>query len=80
MRTMMNKKKELNYSKSWVFVCCDRVGTEDPVLGSKEDDGKDKGKTHYVGCSCVVKINPVQLVYCLGKKEEGIILADVALE
>ena len=42
---MVNKKKDINYKKSWAFVCCDRVGVED--------------KTTYVGCSNVIKINPV---------------------
>lgn len=50
MRTMVNKKKDVNYHKSWAFICCDRAGVEDKI-NSEE-------KTNYVGCSCVVKINP----------------------
>lgn len=72
MRTMMNKKNEFNYNKSWAFICCDRVGEEDKLTKTE--------KTYYIGCSCVIKVNPVQLVYCLDKKNDGIIVADISLE
>ncbi|EAR85279.1 carbon-nitrogen family hydrolase (macronuclear) [Tetrahymena thermophila SB210] len=72
MRTMQNKKQELNYHKSWAFICCDRTGVEDKL--------DNKEKTHYLGCSCVIKVNPTQLVYCLDKKNEGVLVADISLE
>lgn len=72
LRTLMNKKNENNYNKSWAFICCDRVGVEDSLKGPQ--------KTHYVGCSCVIKINPVKLIYCLDKKNDGVIVAEIALE
>lgn len=81
MRTMMNKSNQpLKYEKSWAFICCDRVGKEEPVPNSVNEEGELLKTTHYVGCSNVIKINPVQLVYCLDKKNEGIILAEIALE
>lgn len=53
------------YERPWAFYCVDRVG--------KEDD------TTFIGCSCTVKANPLELVSNLGKDKEGFLLTEVTL-
>lgn len=72
---LINKKfneKEKPY-KSWCFFCADRVGAEDAL----QDNA---GKTHFIGSSCCIKLNPFELVYNLGKKNEGVLAVEVKLE
>lgn len=61
-----NKKKESESFKRWAFFCADRVGKEE--------------KTVFVGCSCALKFNPLKLIGCLDKRNEGFLLAETILE
>lgn len=72
---LVNKKFNKNKEryKSWCFFCCDRVGNEISLKNDKE-------KTYFIGSSCCLKVNPVELVYNLGKKNEGILVSEVKLE
>jgi protein N-terminal amidase len=60
-------EKELpgSYEKKWVFFCADRVGNE--------------GSTTFAGCSCAMKINPMELVNISDKTSEGYLVSEVYL-
>ena len=36
--------------------------------------------THFIGCSCCIKLNPVELVYNFDKKTEGLMKVECKLE
>ena len=51
-----------NYKeKRWAFLCCNRLGEE--CLETK--------KSLYIGCSCIIKYNPFEIVERLDNKKEG---------
>ena len=63
---LINTKEFLdNYDKEIAFFCADRVG--------KEED------KNFVGCSCSLKLNPIELVGVLDKKNEGYLMAEISL-
>jgi hypothetical protein len=52
-------------------LCADRVGNEPNAV--KDTSSSLKGETtHFIGSSCAIKINPVELIYYFDKKKEGI--------
>ena len=62
---LQSDEDKSRYTRKWAFFCSNRVG--------KEDDNT------FTGSSCVVKGNPLELVGCLDKKNEGFLLAEVKL-
>jgi hypothetical protein len=56
-----------------MFLCCDRVG-EETIYTEKVEK-----LTQFVGTSCVVKLNPNQVVMKLGKKQEGYLMVETEL-
>lgn len=56
-------RKENPVTRKFVFLCADKVGKDD--------------KTTYVGTTCAIKVNPVQLVKNLDKKSEGYLLCEL---
>ncbi len=62
---VQNDEFKDRYTRKWAFFCANRVGQED--------------KYPFLGCSCTIKFNPVQLVGCLGPKNEGFLLSEVSL-
>lgn len=53
------------YNKNWVFYCSDRVGKEE--------------NTTFQGSTCAIKVNPLEVVQYLDKREEGYLMTDVIL-
>lgn len=70
LRSITNTKNQVNYDKPVAFICAGRCGTE-PKL--------DEGTTTFTGTSCILRINPVQLIAYLPKKEEGYLLGEINL-
>ena len=59
------KEDPTSYNRRFALVCSNRVGIE--------------GDTTFTGCSCVVKVNPIEVMGNLDKKNEGVLLAELTL-
>lgn len=62
---MQDKSDPTRYQRKWAFFCANRIGKE--------------GDTTFLGCSCALKCNPVELVGNLDRKNEGFLLAEITL-
>jgi len=62
---LKSEEDKTRYTRRWAMFIADRVGKED--------------NDTFMGCSCAIKGNPLELVGCLDKKNEGFLLAEVKL-
>lgn len=64
-KLLEDPKDKTRYTRKWAFFCANRVGKEE--------------NTTFCGSSCSVRCNPLQLIGCLDKKNEGFLAAEINL-